>query len=413
MKHKILLLLAVLLGLLVLPCPATEILVVNSASRTLSRIDTESGAANNSFALLGLTPNLMDLDAAYIYVACSGDNAVQLLSRSTGAHIRYIPVAPSCNPYDVLKVDNFLYVSGLFTDKVYKISLQSYSVVGTLTVGVAPEGLCAAEGKLFVCNTGGYANNYAGSSISVIDLATFSVISTIPVWTNPQYAVARNGFLHVSCTGNWGSIPGKVDVIDISSLARVHRLDIGGNPGSLWINSSGTAWLGDGLGSGLYSYNADDYQVYHSFSNPLDYPAAMVSGNSGLIALLDQNWTSNSVVRTFRNDFTPLGVYYVGLSSSDIVVDSAGPTANNDPLSIPQNTLWPNPARSGTELHLGVKLSGGTEVRIYDLRGRLLQKHLLDRSTESFVPKHLSSGLYLYQIRQGTALSSGKILIRD
>lgn len=413
MKHKSILLLAVLLELLILPCLATEILVINSASRTLSRIDTESGTVNNSFAMLGLTPNLMDLDAAYIYVACSGDNAIQLLSRSTGAHIRYIPVAPSSNPYDVLKVGDFLYVSGLFTDKVYKISLQSYSVVGSLNVGVAPEGLCAAEGKLFVCNTGGYAANYAGSSVSVVDLASFSVIGTIPVWANPQYAVLWDGFLHVSCTGNWGDIPGKVDVLDISSLERVQRLDIGGHPGSLWINSAGTAYLGDGMEAGLYSYNADTYQVFHSSANPLNYVAAMVSGNSGLIALLDQNWTSSSVVRTYRSDFTPLGVYNVGLSSSDIVVSSDSPSANDDPLPVPRSALWPNPARSGAELHLAKALPAGAEIRIYNLRGRMLQKHLLDRSGASFVPEALSSGVYLYQIRQGSARSTGKLLIRD
>jgi len=133
---------------------ATEIFVVNSASRTLSRIDTQTGVTNNSFAQLGLTPNLMDVDTDYIYVVCSGDNAIQVIDRASGTHIRYIPVAPSCNPYAVVKSGDFLYVSGLFTDKLYKISLASNTVVGSLSVGIAPEGLCAYQGNLFVCNTG-------------------------------------------------------------------------------------------------------------------------------------------------------------------------------------------------------------------------------------------------------------------
>lgn len=61
-----------------------------------------------------------------------------MLDRSTGAHLRYIPVASSSNPYDVVQEGDYLYVSGLFTNKVYKISLQSYSVVANLDVGVSP-----------------------------------------------------------------------------------------------------------------------------------------------------------------------------------------------------------------------------------------------------------------------------------
>ncbi|MDD3143665.1 MAG: hypothetical protein PHG32_05660, partial [Candidatus Cloacimonetes bacterium] len=182
------LIMALVLLLTLQSISAAEIFVVNSASRTLSRIDTDSGSVNNSFAQLGLSPNLMDLDAQHIYVVCSGDNAIQVLDRSSGAHLRYLPVAASSNPYDVLKVGDFLYVTGLFTDKVYKLSLQSSSVVGSVEVGVAPEGLCSDGSRLYVCNTGGYQNNYANSSVSVIDLASFSVAATVPTWTNPQYA---------------------------------------------------------------------------------------------------------------------------------------------------------------------------------------------------------------------------------
>lgn len=175
--------LALLLALTALS--ADVIFVVNSTSRTLSRIDTDSGSVNNSFAQLGLTPNLMDLDEEHIYVICTGDNAVQVLNRFTGAHQRYLPVAPSSNPYDVLKVGDFLYVTGLFTNRVYKLSLQTNSVVKSLEVGAAPQGLCSDGTRLYVCNIGGYYNNYVNSSVSVIDLAFFAVMATVPTWTNP------------------------------------------------------------------------------------------------------------------------------------------------------------------------------------------------------------------------------------
>ena len=399
--------------LLLFPLAAAEIYVVNSASRTLSRIDTQSGTVQNSFAQLGLTPNLMDLDENHIYVACSGDNAVQVVSRSTGALIRYIPVAASSNPWDVLKVGDFLYVTGLFTDKAYKISLQSNSVTGTLAVGTAPEGLCSDGERLYVCNTGGYANNYAGSSISVIDLDTFAVEATVPVWTNPQYAAVRNGFLHVSCTGNWSDIPGKVDIISLESLERIHRLDIGGKPGSLWIAGDGTAYLGDGMGAGLYSYNADTYEVYHDASDPLNYTGSMVSGSGGLIALLEQNYASASVVRLYQSDFTPLGSYNVGLSSSDISVAESGSSDAEDLVQTARPRLYPNPLHRGDVLRIEAKGLSNPRLRIFNLRGQLLHSFQANTGEGVTLPERLAPGVYLYSLDQEGRTQRGKLLFTD
>lgn len=411
MKKLLLPLVAMLLAVGFPPLGATEIFVVNSASRTLSRIDSSTGAVNNSFAQLGLTPNLMDLDSDCIYVACSGDNAIQMLDRATGSHLRYIPVAASCNPYDVVKAGDFLYVTGLFTDKVYKLSLQSFSLVASLDVGTAPQGLCAAGGRLFVCNTGGYQNNYANSSVSVIDLASFSVEATLPVWANPQFAVARDGYLHVSCTGNWSDLAGKVDVIDLSTLQRVQRLDIGGNPGSLWISPGGTAYLGEGLGNALYSYGADSYEIYHGAANPLAFDASLVTGNAGEIALLKQNWASSSVVSLYSNDFSLLDTWNVGLSSTDIVMAPTLPTGANDQLQVPPLRLWPNPLPRGGALNWEGK--GETDLRIYNLRGELVQAARLGQGENSFSPTSLPRGLYLYSIQGGGTSFSGKFTVID
>ncbi|MGC9362452.1 MAG: T9SS type A sorting domain-containing protein, partial [Candidatus Syntrophosphaera sp.] len=366
-------LLTALLLFLIIPAQAAEIFVVNSTSRTLTRIDTDTGETDNSFAHLGLTPNLMDLDEDHIYIACSGDNAIQVVSRQSGAHIRYIPIAPSCNPWDVLKVDDHLYVTGLFTDTLYKVSLQSNSVVGSLQVGTAPEGLAHSDGRLFVCNTGGYANNYANSSLSVIDLASFAVTDTIPVWTNPQYATARDGFIHVSCTGNWSDAHGKVDVINAQTLEHVARLDIGGNPGNIWITPDGMAYLGDGMGWGLYSYDADTHEVYHDSSDPLDFEAYDISGNTELMAFLDLNWSSNSLVRTYAADLALLDTYSVGISATDILVAPLQ-TAAADHVQSAAPSVYPNPLPRGSFLNLALKSPGKADFELYNLRGQLVHR---------------------------------------
>lgn len=406
-------LLAVLLALGALAAlPAAEIFVVNSASRTLSRIDTETGSVNNSFAQLGLSPNLMDLDAERIYIACSGDNAIQMVDRASGAHLRYIPVAASANPYDVLKVGDFLYVSGLFTNKVYKLSLAANAVVASLDVGTAPEGLCTDGERLYVCNTGGYPD-YAQSGVSVIDLATFTVTATVPTWTNPQFAVARGNHLHVSCTGNWNGVSGKLDIIDLKSLTLAARLDVGGNPGSLWIGDDGVGYIGEGDGNALYSYDADTHSLEHGALNPLNYEASLVSGNSSLIALLKQNWASNSLVRTYSHDLTPLAWYEVGLSSSDIVV-APDPTNAADELIPPAPFgVHPNPLSRGGTLCLDSARAEAREFRLYDVKGRLVRAVGLAKGENSLRLDGLPAGVYLWAVRTAGSAWQGKLLIRD
>ena len=406
-----------ILGVMLAWAPASlagvEFYVVNSASRTLSRIDLETGAINNTFAQLGLTPNLMDLDADHIYVACSGDNAVQVLNRDDGSLVRYIPVAASCNPWDVLKAGEFLYVSGLFTNRVYKISLTSGAVVGSLEVGTAPEGLAAGGNRLYVCNTGGYSSGYANSSVTVIDLALFSVVTTIPVWTNPQYAVVRGSHMHVSCTGNWTDITGKVDIIDLNSLTLAQRLDIGGRPGSLWISPGGTAYVGESMGTGLYSYDADSFELQHTAANPLNYSAFAIAGSSDRIALLEQNWSGYSVVRAYDHSFTPLETYTVGLSSTDIAMWVSETASPSETQAAPALRLYPNPLPRNGSLRFNSAAPDPVRFQLYNLRGQRLKTFSGLRNGELITLPGLKPGLYLYRIVQGQQTQTGKLLILE
>jgi hypothetical protein len=413
--RNVLLLLAALLIAVGVPSglDGAHIYVVNSVSRTLSKVDTSSGSVNNSFATLGLTPNAICLDADRIYVTCSGDNAVQVLNRSTGAHIRYIPVAPSANPWDVLKVDDHLYVTGLFTNKVYKISLFTNSVVGSLTVGNSPEGLASWNGKLYVANTGGYQNNYAGSSISVIDLQSFSVEASIGVWTNPQYLLAHDGWLHVSCTGNWTSIVGRVDVINLQTLEVEHNIPTGGNPGGLWIAPWGTAYVGDGNDAGTYSYDTQSFTLINGSGSPLMPGAYDAAGNPEMIALLRQNWGSSSILYIRHPDFSAWQQYTLGLLSTDLAVYQE-PSANDEAvLPGPGSYLYPNPLRLGDALKVKGMDGQATRITIFDLRGRKVLEREISGKNEIIMPggTDLVSGVYYYKLESGSGMRSGKLVV--
>lgn len=390
---------------------AELIYVVNSESRTLSRIDSESGAVNNVFAQLGLTPNLMELDSDYIYVVCSGDNAVQMLSRQSGAHIRYIPVEGSSNPWDLLKAGDFLYVSGLFTNKVYKISLDSYSVVASLEVGTAPEGLCAAEGKLFVAVTGGYQNGYANSAVAVIDLDSFSLETTIPVWYNPQCLLAADGYLHVSCTGNWAGQSGKIDIIDLETLTRVQRIDIGGNPYALWKQSSGTVFVGEAMGNATYSYDALSWQLLHGSQDPLSPGAYDIDGNNALIALLQPNWGGNSTLQTMNPDWTPAQLYTVGMTSTAVMVEPANTPVDDENIPQVQVKAFPNPVSGDGMLTFSPGFKGDSPFELYDLRGRRLWSAMVRKGCEEVTLPGLKPGVYLYRLGGVKDSFQGKIVV--
>lgn len=413
-KHRFITGILMLLPLLAASLFGAQIYTVNSESRTLSRIDSGSGMVDNVFTPLGLTPNLMFVDEQHIFVVCSGDNAIQMIDRVNGTHLRYIPVAASSNPWDVVKAGEYLYVSGLFTNKVYQISLQSFAVTNQINVGTSPEGMLVLDGKLFVANTGGYQNNYAGSSVSVIDLADFSLLQTIPVWTNPQYLSHHNGYLHVSCTGNWFDIGGRVDIIDLATLENVHSIDIGGNPGSLWIGPFGTAYLGDGMSTALFSYDTLSFEIYHGSGNPLSPGAFAVDGNEQFIALLTQNWGSNSVVKLRNHDMSGIAEYTVGLVSTDMKVWS-GSVSNSDEHAPAADgkALYPNPVRQNGILNLDSPAKAQTVIALYNLRGQMVLEQTIPagESEIRLSGKALGTGVYLYRLSSQHVITCGKILV--
>ena len=389
---------------------ADYIYVVNSESRTLSRIDTETGTVINTFTQLGLTPNMLKVNNDYIYVVLSGANSIQMIDRNSGTTIRNIFIASSSNPWDVVENNGYLYVSGMFTNKVYKISQESWTVVDQITVGTAPEGLEVCNGKLYVCNTGGYASGYANSSVSVIDLNSFSVIKSIPVWTNPQDLYVFNSQLHIVCTGNWSSISGAVDIIDSITDERIDRLLMGGNPWSVWISPQGIAYLGEGYNSGVYSYNASTLEILHNSSNPLTPGGIMISGSNDCIAVLYAPWSQNGTVYLRNHNWQPISQWTVALIPTDICYYSNETPVSDEELPLPKISLYPNPVNKDGILNFKIDNAFYKELEVYNLRGqKVLQTNVIKGETSiDLKGKGLHSGIYFY--KSGNV--QGKLIIK-
>ena len=118
MKNKATLVLLMVMALSLLG--ADLLYVVNSQSRTLSRIDMVSDQVQNTFSILGNVPNRVVMDENYLYLVNSGDNSIQKIDKTSGNTVANHLVAVGSNPWDAIFHEGYLYVTGLFTYRVYK-----------------------------------------------------------------------------------------------------------------------------------------------------------------------------------------------------------------------------------------------------------------------------------------------------
>lgn len=116
--------------------------------------------------------------------------------------------------------------TGAFGGEVLVIDPNTHSVVNSIAVGNGPEQLIVSNGKLFVCNSGGFDED---NTVSVIDLNTEAVIETLTVGDRPvDIDVDASGNVWVMCQGktvyneDWSAIieetPGRLVRILGSSL---------------------------------------------------------------------------------------------------------------------------------------------------------------------------------------------------
>jgi hypothetical protein len=99
---------------------------------------------------------------------------------------------------------------GATNGSVKFIDLISNTVFTSVNVGKGPEGMLMQDGKLYVCNSGGWD---VDSTVSVVNVGTFQVAQTYNVARKPvEIARASDGYLWVLCSGetqydvNWNII---------------------------------------------------------------------------------------------------------------------------------------------------------------------------------------------------------------
>jgi YVTN family beta-propeller protein len=167
---------------------------------------------------LGDTPNDLKIYGSKIYCVVNGSNTVEVMDASTGFSIRRISLTNDAGngrqPRYITFHENKAYVCN-FDGTVARIDTASLAVEATVECGKNPDGICVANNKLYVSNSGGLDNPNYSNTVSVVDIESFTEINRIAVIVNPGKMFADSeGNVYLISRGNYVNIPRVFQRID-------------------------------------------------------------------------------------------------------------------------------------------------------------------------------------------------------
>ncbi|MBC8204920.1 hypothetical protein ISS30_00680 [bacterium] len=259
------------------PQPVQALYVVNSLAETISVIDLETGEVFNDVFLTGITPAEIKYHDDYLYIVNSGDNTLQRI-QGGGAWTEFIELGPYRNPAfmefiggDSLAILNFQ--SGTMT----LVDYQQGVVLDEIPVGLGPWGMTYHEGKIYigVSNLDMVSFVYGQGRVAKINAATFTLEDSLDVGVNPGILfVDSQGELNVICIGDYWSSFGEIWRVNLTSFEPIGSPQfVGGSPGYEAVDAEGNVYLGAGGWSGegavVLKYNCISEQIINDAENPI------------------------------------------------------------------------------------------------------------------------------------------------
>jgi YVTN family beta-propeller protein len=404
--------------------------VLNGLAETLSRIDLESGQVNNNIVTLGVVPNQVVYGNDMLYVVNSLSPSLMIIDPSNNSIAAQVFMPMNSNLWNVAVDENYAYVTGLATNSVYVVDLDTRSITDTLSTGTSPEGVLVHDNRLYVTNTGfnPIDFSYGQGSISVYDLSARTELSRINVGVNPQnLLVGPDGMINVICTGDYVSHSGIVYFIDPWDLLAVDSLSLGGQPTMALGNSAGKVyvaaggWSSDGY---IYSYDGNTHQALHTDANPIEVDLGVMGLAIDSLGNLYAACQMADHVDKITEDGTIGAAYSVGDGPSSIaIIDTR--TAIDDPVNIPDKIAlepaYPNPFNGSTTLTIDGLIAGEANIEIFDVTGRLVNrlsindlgtiKHSVTWSGTDCYGNDVASGVYFARMA-GTSQARKLVMIR-
>jgi YVTN family beta-propeller protein len=380
--------------------------IVGSNDARIARVDLDTGTVTPSVAVAGSFPNRIEVGPGgrLAAVANSGSDDVTLVQLRTGTVLGTVALPPGTNPWAVEIVGRRVFVTGLLTDRVVEIDAATGTVVRSVPVGRAPEGMAVSAGKLYVANTGFdfQTFSYDPGSVTVLDLEGLAPVAVVPVSLNPQDCVrGPDGSVHVICTGDFFQVTGAVDVLDPEQDVVVGSLPVaGGFPGGGAIGRDGAAYLNvttPSFGSEVWSYDARTLAFLHDGDDPLlpsfDFFGALALAPDGRLLvpdfsadlLLVEDPAAPGAPRAYLVGDGPIGIAVVehpgSADAPDAVAGLLAAAGERTATRIAFASVTPNPSRGAVELAVRAPDGDAATVTLFDVNGRRVRA--LDRRVAS------------------------------
>jgi YVTN family beta-propeller protein len=171
---------------------------------TKDRIGDYYKHANNNRSLGDMANDIL-VYGSKVYVVVNGSNQINVIDKKTGISIKQIS-GTSSQPRCVTSHNGKVYAC-YFDGSVVKIDTATLQIEATIQVGRNPDGICTANNKLYVSNSGGLDYPNYDNTVSVIDLNSFSETKKITVQLNPTLIKAdKNGNVYVVSNGNYDDV---------------------------------------------------------------------------------------------------------------------------------------------------------------------------------------------------------------
>lgn len=181
---------------------------------------TEKVFENVNSKALGDTGQDVFIYGSKVYIAVYGSGVIYVTDKS-GKILKTIESTKEGvkqQPRGLTAYDGKIYAT-FYDGYLAKIDTTALNIEKQVKVGRNPEYVRAANGKLFVANSGGMDYNTAlgyDKTVSVVDAAAFSESEEIDVVINPdKMAVDSEGDIYVISNGNYGDVP--------NTLQRIHK----------------------------------------------------------------------------------------------------------------------------------------------------------------------------------------------
>lgn len=275
---------------------------------------------------LGDTGNDLQRYGSRLYCVVNTSENIQVMDFYTAKVVGTVSLVGK-SPRRICFSGSKAYVS-CFDGTVVRIDTASLAVEATVTVGPNPEGVCIANGKLYVANTGGYnAPNY-GTTVSVIDMATFAVIKNITVAMNPSrlYLAPNQQDIYLISNGDYYTVKSCLQKISplTDEVARTYNIEL-----------SNLAFYGNSAFFYSYDFSTEEYTIqifdlttetivnnhFITDGTTLNIPyGIIVNPRNGDVYISDaQNFTVNGDVYCFDQSGKKKFSFEVGVNPSGMV----------------------------------------------------------------------------------------------